>query len=113
MTLRLADQRKCAVDLWADAQEGSPAHYNLRTPKSLSFFEMLHEPLADLTLLWESTETFAPELGYNSIEVTQMIHSRPSFIRLSLAALQSSAIFAQRANERQGYAPASEKNRRL
>jgi hypothetical protein len=51
-------------------------------------------------------------MGYNSAEVTEMIHLRPSFIRLSLAALPCSATFAQLANERQGYAPASEKNRR-
>ena len=46
------------------------------------------------------------------LEVTEMMYSRPSFIRLSLTALLCSGAFAQWANERQGYAPASEKNRR-
>jgi hypothetical protein len=77
------------------------------------FFGILHEPIADLTLLWTAIETFAPEWGIIELEVTEMMYSRPSFIRLSLAALPYSATFAQQANDRLGYAPASEINRRL
>lgn len=84
-------------------------------PKSeiWEFFGILHEPIADLALLQKSIETFAPVWGIIVLEVTEMIHSRPSFIRLSLTAWPSCIAFAQRANERQGYAPASGKNRRL
>jgi hypothetical protein len=62
--------------------------------------------------LIDGKRNFCPAVGYNSAEVTQMMHSRPSFIRLSLAELPCSETFAQRANGQLGYAPASEKNRR-
>jgi hypothetical protein len=81
--------------------------------KIRNHFRILHEPIADFTLLYTSIETFAPEWGIIVLEVTEMMYARPSLIRLSLPALPCSATFAQRANERQGYAPASEKNRRL
>src|SRR3979409_585160 len=59
--------------------------------------------------LIEVNETFAPRWGIVVIEVIEMMHLRPSLIRLSLTALPCSATFAQLASERQGYAPASDK----
>jgi hypothetical protein len=46
------------------------------------------------------------------LKVTEMMYSRPSLIRLPLPALLCSVTFAQQANEREGYAPVSDKNRR-
>src|SRR6185436_3332675 len=76
------------------------------------FFGLIARTFGDFATLYSRDRNLRSIMESNTFEVTQMMHSRPSFIRLPLAELSSGA-FAQRANERSGYAPASENNKRL
>ena len=64
--------------------------------------------------LIDMQRNFCPGTGDKLFtRMTDVMHSRPSFIRLSLTALSCSQTFAHQANDREGYAPASDKNRRI
>jgi hypothetical protein len=63
------------------------------------------------TLIERDRETLLRLRGIVELEVNPMIYSRPSFMRLSLAANPCSTQFANPANDGSGYALPSEQKR--